>query len=422
MKVTKLQTLLTIAISGFIGYYLGTTEVTVAWRNYQPNVTVINKEPPSASATVDFSLFWNVWNKLNATYYDKQSLDGKKLLYGAISGMVQSVGDPYTLFLPPSQNNSFQQQLAGQFGGIGAELGLDNKQIIIISPLDDSPAQKAGIKAGDAILKVDGQSTVGLSLAQAVEKIRGPKGTKVTLTIQHKNEKEQKDIPIVRDTIKIKSVSGWVKKIKDVDYISNQLKKSPNADSAVMYLRLSQFGDSTNQDWIALVGKLHTEMQKYQNAKGVIFDLRRNPGGYLTDATFIAGEFLSENTPVVIEDKGNGDTTTLSVTRKGMLVDTPVVVLIDKGSASASEIVAAALSENRKIKLVGETSFGKGTVQEATDLGGGAGVHITVAKWETPGGNWIHKKGLTPDDQVSLNEKDPNHDTQLEKAIEELVK
>lgn len=420
MRAKRLQILLIIVITFLAGYFFGVTKVNFEWSHYKPNITVINKEPPASASLVDFGLFWNVWDKLTTNYYDKKAIDPQKLLYGAITGMVQSVGDPYTMFLPPTQNNNFQEQLAGQFTGIGAELGMKGKQIIVVAPLAGSPAEKAGIKAGDAIIKVEGQATDGWTLQQAVDKIRGPKGTPVTLTIMHTGENTEKDITINRDVITVKSVDGWVKEIKDVNGISQDIKKSDKATDAIAYIRLSQFGDSTNQDWSHLVASLQPKLDS-MHAKGLILDLRDNPGGYLTDAVYIAGEFLPEGTPVVIQDNGSGEQNTLSVNRKGALMDIPLIVLINKGSASASEIVSGALRDNKRAQLVGETSFGKGTIQQAMDLGNNAGLHVTIAKWLTPNGTWVHGKGLTPDVSVNLDSKDPSHDTQLEKAIDILT-
>ncbi|MDE2026638.1 MAG: S41 family peptidase, partial [Patescibacteria group bacterium] len=286
--------------------------------------------------------------------------------------------------------------------------------------LDGSPAQKAGLKAGDIIVKVDDTFTQGWDLQKAVDKIRGQKGSTVVLGVIHRDEKKIASISIVRDTITVKSVFGWIKSVKDVDAISTSFKNK-YAQEKVMYVRLSQFGDATNADWVTIVGNLAKQLKSDKSVKGVILDLRNNPGGYLTDATFIAGEFLKEGTPVVTEDPGNGDTTTLSVNRQGSLIDVPLVILINGGSASASEIVSGAMQDYGKATLVGDQSFGKGTIQQALDMGEGAGLHITIAKWLTPKGRWIHGKGLTPDVKVSLDPKDPSHDTQLEKAIEVLV-
>lgn len=408
-------------IAGLIGYQIGVSKISYEWKQYKPRVTIESRNPPTSLQTLDFSLFWNVWERIESSYYDKSVLDPQKLLNGAISGMVQSLGDPYTVFLPPTQNNDFKQGLSGQFQGIGAELGIRDKQIIVIAPLDGTPAQKAGIKAGDAILKVDGKDTSGWTLSQAVEKIRGPKGTEVVLNILRKGEEKPKDIKITRDTITVKSVTGWIKSIKSITGIKSTTGIKGKEDLEVGYIRLSQFGDRTNQEWLTLVNDLELKIKNNPRFKGVILDLRNNPGGYLTDANFIASEFIKSGT-VVIQDKGNGDTSALSVSRKGLFTEVPLVVLINKGSASASEIVAGALRDQNRAKLVGETSFGKGTIQQAEDLGNGAGLHVTIAKWLTPNGTWVHEKGLEPDISVSADEKDQAHDTQLEKAIEELVK
>lgn len=419
MSVKRLQILLLVFIAFIGGYFVGVNKIQFDWNHYTPHITVINKEPPASDSLVDFSLFWDVWDKVTQDYYNKSAVDPKKMLYGAISGMVASIGDPYTLFLPPVQNDSFQKQLAGQFEGIGAELGMKDKQIIIIAPLGGSPAEKAGIKAGDAIMKVDGQAISTWTLPQTVEKIRGPKGTQVTLTVLHKGDSQTSDVTITRDTITVKSVDGWVKDVKDIDGIS-QDAKTKDAGEKVMYVRLSQFGDNTNQDWSALITSLLPKITSGE-VKGMVLDLRNNPGGYLKDAQYIASEFLPEGKTVVIQDDGKGNTQSLVVNRQGALMNTPLVILINKGSASASEIVSGAIRDNGRGKLVGETSFGKGTIQTALDLGNSAGLHITIAKWLTPNGTWVHGKGLTPDVSVDLDSKDPSHDTQLEKAIQTVL-
>lgn len=420
-KVKLLQLVVLLIIAGLIGYYFGINNVKVSWKNYQPSLSVVNKEAPAEQGSVDFSVFWNVWNRLESNYYDKTKLDPAKMLNGAIEGLTASLGDPYTLFLPPTQNTSFKDGLAGQFSGIGAELGTRDKQIIVIAPLVGSPAEKAGIKAGDLILKVNGETTADWTLPATVEKIRGPKGTNVTLSILHKDSEKSLDVKILRDIITVKSVSGWVKKVKDISEIQNSKFKIQSEDS-VAYIRLSQFGDSTNNDWTSAINDVNLKMQADKAILGLILDLRNNPGGYLTDAVFISSEFLKEKTPVVLQENAQGAKTTLSVARKGLLYDIPLIVLINKGSASASEIVAGALRDNKRAILVGETSFGKGTIQQAEDLGNGAGLHVTIAKWLTPNGTWVNGTGLKPDIEVKLDEKDPSHDTQLEKAVLELVK
>ncbi len=423
-RIGVAQIVLIVLISLLVGYWFGTIKVNFDWNNYHPVLNVIGKEPPSGVVNIDFNPFWNVWERLQAGYYDKSKLDQQKMLNGAIQGMVQSLGDPFTMYLPPVQNDNFKQGLAGQFSGIGAELGTasNNKDVIVIAPLDGSPAEKAGIKAGDTILRVDGQIVNGTDLTAVVNKIRGPKGTKVTLTVSHKDSNgKQQDITITRDTITLKSVTD---SIKTFNCSQTECKASDDksANTKIGYIRLSQFGDNTNQEWLAAVKDLNSKMASDKNVKGIILDLRNNPGGYLTDATFVAGEFLPQGTPVVIQDDGQGNTKTLSVDRTGTLLNVPLIVLINKGSASASEIVSGALRDNKRAKLVGDTSFGKGTIQQAEDLGDGAGLHVTIAKWLTPNKTWVNGKGLTPDVSVSLDPKDPSRDTQLEKGVYELVK
>ncbi|MBU2632535.1 S41 family peptidase [Patescibacteria group bacterium] len=420
MKINKIQILVIILITFLLGYYLGTSKVSLAWKSYAPRLNIESKDPPPSISNVDFNHFWTVWQKLENTYYDKSKLDSQKMLNGAISGMVQSLGDPFTVYLPPVQNSNFKEGMAGQFTGIGAELGMKGNDVIVIAPLTGSPAEKSGIKSGDTIVKVNEDSALGWSLTQAVEKIRGPKGTEVILTVVHKDANKTSKIKITRDIITIKSVDGWVKKISDVDKISDSIKKE-NGENTLTYIRLSQFGDSTNKDWTSLINDLNIKTTSSKNFKGIILDLRNNPGGYLTDAVFISSEFLEIGKPVVSEDTGF-DKKSLNVTRKGLFLNYPIVVLVNRGSASASEIVAAALRDNRKIKLIGETTFGKGTIQQAEDLGAGAGLHVTIAKWLTPNNEWVNGKGLKPDIAIDLDEKNKEIDTQLEKAILELVK
>ncbi len=423
MKSTTLRTVLIAFITLVLGYYIGVNKINIDWKNFKPHVVVASKEPPPSVTHVDFSPMWDVLAKIENSYYDKTAIDSQKLLNGAISGMVSSLDDPYTVYLPPKQNDDFKQGLAGTFSGIGAELGMNGKQIVVVAPLDGSPAQKAGVKPGDAVLKVDGQQTFGWNLNQAVEKIRGPKGSNVKLTIQHKGETKFADLQITRDTIQVKSVVSWVKSLQDISQIEKKSVPVASQKSKVAYVRLSQFGDTTNQEWVNIVNKFSLELQRDKEIKGIVFDLRNNPGGYLNDALFISSDFLPVGKTVVMQEDRKKERTSLNVTRSGLLLDVPVVILINKGSASASEIVAGALRDHKRATLVGETSFGKGTVQTAEPIGeNGAGLHVTVAKWLTPNGTWVHQKGLTPDVEVAIDTKDQSHDAQLEKAILQLLK
>ncbi len=417
------QLIVIIFISAFAGYFFGTYRIHTNWKNFKPIINVQSQVPPSGT-NLNMALFYEVLDRVNRDYYDKTKIDSKKILYGAISGMLQSLDDPYTSFFPPKENTSFKTQLSGQFEGIGAELGLDNNKIIVVSPLDGSPAQKAGIKSGDSILKVGDDITAGWTLAQAVDKIRGPKGTPVKLTILHEKEKNPKVVSIVRDVITVKSVTGWIKDVNCSGSSCSEKKDNCPTCASVAYIRLSQFGDKTNNEFLGVVNDIYAKMQKEKAFKGLVLDLRNNPGGYLNDAVFIASEFIKDGV-VVIQEDGTGSQAPLSVSRKGLLTDIPVIVLINKGSASASEIVSGALRDHDRAELIGEQSFGKGTIQSAIDVDDGASVHLSIGKWLTPNGTWVHKTGLTPDVKVELDPKNVNSqgfDNQLQRAILELLK
>lgn len=416
---SRFRVLLLVILAGLIGYSIGATKISWQWKNFNPEVKIVNGEPPPSVSTSNYEQFWTVMKKLSNSYYDKTAIDGAKFLDGAIEGMVNSLDDPYTVYLPPVRNSDFKQGLAGKFEGIGAELGVKGKQIIVVAPLDGSPAEKAGVKAGDAILKVDSDFTTGWSLSKTVDRIRGEKGTTVLLTVLHKAEQEPKEIKIVRDTITVKSVTSWIKKVKDINGIKKDKLRS-GQDKEIVYIRLSQFGDETNKEWQSIAASVDRKMRVDHEIAGVVLDLRNNPGGYLSDAVYILSEFINKGVAVAQEDR-NGERTVYPVRGNGLLPDVPLIVLINRGSASASEIVAGAIVDHKRGVLVGETSFGKGTIQQAEDLGGGAGLHVTIAKWLTPDGRWIHQKGLMPDIKVDLDQKDPSRDTQLERAIVELI-
>lgn len=424
-NIKKLQVFLLIGIAFIGGYYFGVNKINLEWKNYKPILNVVSKEPPSGIINIDFNPFWSVWEKLQLSYYDKSKLDQQKMLNGAISGMVESLGDPFTIYLPPVQNSDFKQGLAGQFSGIGAELGTKDKDIIVIAPLDGSPAERSGVKAGDVIVAVDNESTAGWNLSQTVDKIRGPKGTEVTISVVHKDASKKVDLKIIRDVITVKSVAMDIRNASCSGQTCNLLGKIEECKTncvSYAYIRLSQFGDNTNQEWVGLAKGISDKLKADKNIKGIVFDLRNNPGGYLTDAAFISSEFLQAGKPVVLEEDGMQERRTMKAQKTGLFSDIETVILINKGSASASEIVSGALRDNNRAILVGEKSFGKGTIQTAEDLGDGAGLHVTIAKWLTPNGTWVNGQGLTPDVEVVLDEKDPSRDTQLEKAIVELLK
>lgn len=406
-----------------VGYFAGTTKINAQWKGFTPIATVERREPP-ANQNLDMGLFYEVLDRVNRDYYDKSKIDSQKVLQGAISGMLQSLEDPYTSFFPPKQNTDFKTQLAGEFSGIGAELGLNpENRVIVISPLDDSPAKKAGIKAGDLVISVNGEDTYGWTLAKAVENIRGPRGTDVKLSVLHDKAKTPDNVTIKRDNIIIKSATGWMKSFSCSGDICKE-EKDCAACSKIAYIRLSQFGDKTNDEWVRVVNELYPQM-KAQNFKGIVLDLRNNPGGYLQDAVFISSEFLKSGVVVSQVDSAK-EKLDMPVSRTGLLLDQPVIVLINKGSASASEIVSGALRDHDRAKLLGETSFGKGTIQQAVDVDGGGSVHLSIGKWITPNGTWVHKTGLKPDIEVKFDEKKsaatPGLDNQLQAAIKELTK
>ncbi len=349
----------------------------------------------------NFDLFWEVWGMLEKKYIDKKKVDPKKMYLGAIKGMVASLDDPYTFFLTPDENRQTKDDLQGKFEGIGAQLGLKEGRIIVIAPLKQSPAEKAGVRAGDLINEVDGVKTVGWTLPQAVSKIRGPKGTKVKLTLERNNK--EFFVTITRDQIVVASV---------------ELSFNKN----VAILKLNQFGENTNEEWDKAISEIKSKWQAKQ-VKGMILDLRDNPGGYLESSVYLASEFLPQGSLVVKQESTVNPSRDYLVEREGKLIDIPLVVLINKGSASASEILAGSLRDHKKAKLVGEKSFGKGSVQEAVDLNQGAGLHVTVAKWILPNGDWINSKGIEPETKIENKIPEGNTltnetDKQLDKAIE----
>lgn len=409
-----------LILSGGIGYRLGERKVTIT--RTPTNAIIVNQTPPT-NATVDFTLFWDVWQRLFRYYYDASSLDPKKMAEGAIVGMVNSLGDPYTAFLPAQENKEFKEDIGGAFDGIGAQLGLKDGRIIVVAPLKGTPAEKAGIKPSDWILKVNDEETVGWTLPQTIAKIRGKGGTTVSLTILHENSQKPLDLAIVRDTITLPSVESWVKRPAEI----TEIKSVTGAASflsdtrSIGYIRLSRFGDRTQDEWEKAVSSLVTQL-KDTNAKGLIFDLRNNPGGYLEESISIASEFIKDGV-IVTQKNSDGTKDDYRVNRKGRLTDIPMVVLINKGSASAAEIVAGALRDYKRATLVGETSFGKGSVQTPQELSGGASLHVTTGLWLLPKGDWIHKKGITPDVVVSSDDmSEASADAQLAKAIEILLK
>jgi carboxyl-terminal processing protease len=352
---------------------------------------------------VDFSLFWQAWDRVQQKFVNRDNLDTQKMIYGAISGMVESLGDPYTVFFPPEESKMFKEDVKGTFDGVGMEIGVRKDQLQIISPLEGTPAQKAGLRAGDEILEINGTSTEGMTSDAAASLIRGKKGTQVTLNIFREGWADAKDFVLTRATIEVPSLKLEFKQSKTGEKIA--------------YLDLYQFSAKANYDFsVAALDILNSD------AKKIVLDLRNNPGGYLEVAQSIAGWFLQKGEVVVMEDFGREDSSKQEYRAEGSgnLSGYQIVVLINGGSASAAEILAGALRDDRGIQLVGEKSFGKGSVQELSDLAGGSSIKITVAKWLTPKGNFITDVGLEPDVKVEMTDKDisDGKDPQLDKAIE----
>ncbi|MFC1621800.1 S41 family peptidase [Patescibacteria group bacterium] len=395
-KFQRLLITILIATSFFYGgYYYGKRGYEFEIKRNPPTITVINKSP--GDQEIDFSLFWDVWDMVSEIYLDRP-VDGQKMLYGAISGMVNSLEDPYTAYLPPELNEIIISSLNNSYQGIGAELGLKEGQLIVIAPLDGSPAIKAGVRAGDKILEIEGVSTIGITISEAVAKIRGSAGTVSSLTVG-RGSGEPFVIEITRGVITIDSVT-WEDK-----------------GDGIAYIRVSRFGVDTNKQWDKVVKQVNVDMEELDV---IILDVRGNPGGYLQSSVHLAGEFFKGGT-VLFQQEATGEYVEYATKRNGTFDRIPqVYVLIDEGSASASEILAAALKENIGAEFIGMTSFGKGTIQEARDFDDGSGVHITTAKWLTPKKEWVHGVGLEPDVTVERTAEDYNEglDPQLDKAIE----
>lgn len=422
-KIRSIVVILALLIlAGGIGYQLGERKVSLGLAGDKR--PVVNTGAPSGTS-VDFGLFWDVWGKLTRYYIDPQTIDVQKLVHGAITGMVASVGDPYTSFFPPQENKQFKEDLGGAFEGIGAELGMKDGRVVIVSPLKGTPAELAGVKPNDIILKVDDDETAGWTVEQAVNKIRGPKGTKVRLTLLSPIDSQgPREVSITRNTITVPSVISWVKPIREVTEISEATQaatlKAKSSDDRIAYIKLTRFGDNTNADWNKAVDGI-LSADKNNKVAGLVLDLRNNPGGYLDGAVYIASEFMKGGT-VVSQVNSDGTRQDYPTDRKGRLTNMNVVVLVNKGSASAAEIVSGALRDSKRAKLVGETTFGKGTVQTPFDLSGGSSVHITTGKWLLPGGSSISQTGLTPDITVVPDAgAGANADNQLVRAIEILL-
>ncbi len=361
-----------------------------------------------ATDRVDLGEFWQVWAQVEQDYVEPEKVNDKSMVDGAISGMVASLGDPYTMYLPPAENARSGEELAGSFFGVGIELGYIDNVLAVVAPLPGTPADKAGVQAGDLILRVKDESkkldeeTTGWSLDKAVESIRGAKGTTVELNLYRPDDKtksEPFDVKLVRDEVVVKSV---------------ELKIAQIGGKKIAHLKLIRFGGRTDGEWNAAV---QTILQQKNDLDGIVLDLRNNPGGYFDGAIEVASEFIQSG--VVVTEKGKTKSQDFTANGQARLQGLPLVVLVNKGSASASEIVAGALRDRLQTKLIGEKTFGKGTVQDRRELGNGGGLHVTIARWLLPSGTWIHHEGLGVDVQVK-DDITTKNDEALEKAVMEL--
>ena len=366
---------------------------------------VVNRDQTGSGPAVDFGLFWQVWDKLHTLFVDSGNLDSQKLVYGAISGMVNAAGDPYTQFFPPVESQKFQEEVSGAFSGVGMEVGMRNNAITVIAPIKDTPAMRAGIKAGDIVLKIDGQSVDSWSVDEAVNHIRGLKGTTVKLTMERAGVTAPLEFAIVRDTIKIPAVDWKL------------------LNGHIAYLQIYEFNGNVDAEFNTAADAILKS-----GADRLIIDLRNNPGGLLDSAVNIAGWMMERDSLVVQEKLSDGTVTQLRADGNAKLVTMRTIILVDGGSASASEILAGALHDIRGVRLVGVKTFGKGSVQQLEDFFNGSSLKVTIAKWLTPNGISISETGIAPTDEIKMDPTDPKakdweygtpgKDPQLDKALE----
>ncbi len=356
-------------------------------------------------STVDMDTFWEAWSYVQADYLDPAKLDPQTMVDGATAGMVSALGDPYTMYLPPEDNKRSSEDLAGAFFGVGIELGYKNEVLAVVSPLVDSPADKAGIQPGDLILRVaddtnpKGEDSSKWSLNKAVDSIRGPKGSTVTLTLFREGDgAEPFEVSLVRDEIVVKSVT--------LEFVESQGK-------TFAHVSVSRFGERTKDEWDNAVAQI---LAKKPAIAGIVLDLRNDPGGFFDGAIQIASDFIPSG--VIVSQKGKYTSQDFTSLGTGRLAKFRTEVLVNGGSASASEIVAGALRDRIGSKLIGSKTFGKGTVQDRRELSNGGGLHVTIARWLLPGGEWIHDEGIPVDIEVTVD-PEATTDQVLERALKE---
>lgn len=350
----------------------------------------------------DLDLFWEVWRLLDEDYIEAEETPDEDRVYGAISGMVNALGDPYTAFMNPDEAKSFSQSLNSELEGIGAELTVREGKLVVVAPIKDSPAEEAGILPGDHIYMVNGLPTAEMSLWDAIMAIRGEPGTDVNLTIIREGAEEATDLTITRSKIHVPSIETSYEEVNG---------------KTLAHVAVYSFADETYLEFSDAIRDI-----QLQGADGMILDLRLNGGGFLDVSIEMLSEFFEDEVKAVVVKNGDGTNEIMYTLGQGDLTEIPLVVLIDEGSASASEIVAGALQDHGRAVLMGEKSFGKGSVQELTELMGGASIRITVAKWFTPKDRSIDHEGIAPDVLIEMDgvAVTPEEDTQLQAALDYL--
>lgn len=405
MRPTKIWTVIALPLlTLLIGWQLGvryTSQQNALFNAFHESgsgQTVIS----NPEKEVDISLIWSVWNVLQQRYIDPSKLQIRPMVYGAVSGLVEAIGDPYTVFMTPKDAKAFSDLMEGNLEGIGAQLEEKNGYVVIVAPLKSSPAEKAGLLPNDVIVKVDGKDVTGDRLDDIVSRVRGKQGTKVTLGILREKETKILSITIIRDAIHVPSV---------------ETKTVTSQTGSVAYIALNQFGDASTSE---LTKALRDVDQK--KVKGLVLDLRFNGGGLLEGAVELVSMFLKEGKVVTVEQRGERPEEHF-VSGNAIAANLPLVVLINSGSASASEITAGALQDLHRAKIVGTQSYGKGTVQQLVDLPGGSTLRMTIARWLTPSGHDLSKKGVTPDIVIdrTVEEAKAKKDPQLDVAVAWLV-
>jgi carboxyl-terminal processing protease len=344
------------------------------------------------SKKVDMSLFWQVWDTLDKNYVEKDKVEDIDKVYGAIKGLVQSYNDPATIFLTPEETEEFNNLNSGKyFEGIGAELGYSDGSIIIVAPIDGSPAKEAGIRPGDLILAVDDYEVKsGDNIYDIVAKIRGESGTKVSLKVLHKGELEPVVLEITRGEITVPSMT--------LKYVGDS--------NDVAYIDIARFTESSLSEWESKWDSVAQDVQR-SGVDKVLIDLRGNPGGYFDAAVYAADDFLDTGKIISKQEDGNGNVQTFEAKSDGKLLGKKVVIIVDEGSASASEIFTGALQQNKVATVVGTKTFGKGTAQTVIDLADGSSVHVTILKWLLPDGTWLNEENpITPDVEVENSAED----------------